>query len=150
MTINYDALIAEELNLTTEKVEATVCLLDDGATVPFISRYRKEVTGNLDEVAVTNIRDRLNQLRELDKRRTTILSSIKEQGKLTDELKAKIISASTLAVLEDIYLPYKPKRRTKATVAKEQGLEPLAKKIFEQTGIDPDAEAVDRDSFTGF
>lgn len=143
MSMNYDARIAEELNLTTEKVEATVRLLDDDATVPFISRYRKEVTGNLDEVAVANIRDRLHQLRELDKRRATICSSIKEQGKLTDELKAKITSASTLAVLEDTYLPYRPKRRTKSTVAKEQGLEPLAKKIFEQTGINPDQEAIE-------
>lgn len=143
MSRNYDVRIAEELNLTTEKVEAAARLLDDGATVPFISRYRKEVTGNLDEVAIANIRDRLDQLRELDKRRATILHSIKEQGKLTEKLKDEIVSAQTLAVLEDVYLPYRPKRRTKATVAKERGLEPLAKKIFEQTGINPDQEAIE-------
>jgi len=143
MSKSYDVRIAEELKLTTEKVEATVRLLDDGASVPFISRYRKEVTGNLDEVAITNIRDRLHQLRELDKRRATVLHSIKEQDKLTEALKEQITSAQTLAVLEDLYLPYRPKRRTKGTVAKEQGLEPLAKKIFAQTGITPDAEAVE-------
>ena len=142
MDRNYDSKIAEELKVRSEQVEATVCLLDDGATVPFISRYRKEVTGNLDEVAVMNIRDRLGQLRELDKRRATVLHSIKEQGKLTDKLKEKIIAARTLAVLEDIYLPYRPKRRTKATVAKEKGLEPLAKMIFEQKGVDPEIEAI--------
>ncbi|MBP9855316.1 MAG: RNA-binding transcriptional accessory protein [Candidatus Omnitrophica bacterium] len=128
--------IAQELRIPYEKIEATARLLDDGDTIPFLSRYRKEVTGNLDEVAITSIRDRLAQLREMDKRRVTILSSIQEQGKLTDELKKKIEQAETLAVLEDIYLPYKPKRRTKATVAKEKGLEPLAKLIFDQTGLD--------------
>ncbi|MBN1870754.1 MAG: RNA-binding transcriptional accessory protein [Candidatus Omnitrophica bacterium] len=142
MDRNYDAKIALELRLRPEQVAATVRLLDDGATVPFISRYRKEATGNLDEVAVSNIRDRVGQLRELDKRRASVLQSIQEQGKLTEELKSKIIAAETLAVLEDIYLPYRPKRRTRATVAKEKGLEPLAKMIFEQRGIDPEAEAV--------
>ena len=142
MSRNYDSKIAEELTLHCEQVTDTIRLLDDGATVPFISRYRKEVTGNLDEVQITNIRDRVGQLRELDKRRATVLHSIKEQGKLTDKLQEKILAAETMAVLEDIYLPYRPKRRTKATVAKEKGLEPLAKMIFEQTGIDPEAEAV--------
>ncbi len=127
--------ISTELSIPLHKVQATTGLLDDGATVPFISRYRKEVTGNLDEVAITGIRDRLTQLREIDKRRATILASIKEQGKLTDKLKKSIEAAETLAVLEDLYLPYKPKRRTKATVAKEKGLEPLAKLIFEQQGM---------------
>ncbi len=142
MDRNYDAKIAQELKLHAEQVADTIRLLDDGSTVPFIARYRKEVTGNLDEVAITNIRDRVGQLRELDKRRATVLSSIQEQGKLTDELKEKILAAQTMAVLEDIYLPFKPKRRTKATVAKEKGLEPLAKMIFDQTGIDPEREAV--------
>ncbi len=142
MDRNYDSKIAEELNLHSEQVADTVRLLDDGSTVPFIARYRKETTGNLDEVAITNIRDRLGQMRELDKRRATVLYSIKEQGKLTDTLKEKIVAAQTLAVLEDIYLPYRPKRRTKATDAKEKGLEPLAQMIFEQKGIDPEKEAI--------
>ncbi|MBU1997523.1 MAG: helix-hairpin-helix domain-containing protein, partial [Candidatus Omnitrophica bacterium] len=142
MSKDYSVQIAEELKIASSKVASTIELLDDGSTVPFISRYRKEVTGNLDEVEITNIRDRLTQLRELDKRRAAILASIKEQGKLTKELEAKIVAAKTMAVLEDIYLPYKPKRRTKATVAKEKGLEPLAKLIFEQKGIDVEKEAV--------
>jgi len=133
---NHLKKISQELKISHDKVEATSRLLDDGATVPFLARYRKEVTGNLDEVAITGIRDRLAQLREMDKRRATILASIQQQGKLTDELKKKIELAETLAVLEDIYLPYKPKRRTKATVAKEKGLEPLAKLIFDQLGMD--------------
>ncbi len=138
---HYVAKIAAELNLKSASVLATVELLDGGSTVPFISRYRKEVTGSLDETKVTGIRDRLHQLRELDKRRATILASIEEQGKLTDELKEKILAAETLSTLEDIYLPYKPKRRTRATIAKEKGLEPLAQLIFEQGAIDVDQEA---------
>jgi uncharacterized protein len=141
MSKDYSLKIAEELNLKPHQVTSTVELLDGGATVPFISRYRKEATGSLDEVEVTNVRDRVTQLRELDKRRETILGSIKDQGKLTKELEAKILAAETMTVLEDIYLPYKPKRRTRATVAKEKGLEPLAKVIFEQNGIDVNEEA---------
>ncbi|MBF0533118.1 MAG: RNA-binding transcriptional accessory protein [Candidatus Omnitrophica bacterium] len=131
----YSLKIAKELGIQPDRVLATVDLLDNDATIPFISRYRKEVTGNLDEVAVGAIRDRVEQLRELDKRRATVIESITQQGKMTDALRAKISAAETLAVLEDIYLPYKPKRRTRAMVAKEKGLEPLALKIFEQTGI---------------
>jgi uncharacterized protein len=131
----YVIKIAAELNLRPERVADTIALLDADATVPFIARYRKEVTGNMDEVQITSIRDRLEALRELDKRRETILQSIQQQGKLTDELKAKILAAETMAVLEDLYLPYKPKRRTRATVAKEKGLEPLAQKLFAQEGI---------------
>lgn len=142
MQTHYIETISEELRLKTFQVEATVKLLADDATVPFISRYRKEATGNLDEVAITNIRERLHQLIELDKRRATILSSIQEQGKLTDELKKKIEASETLSALEDLYLPYRPKRRTRATVAKEKGLEPLAQKIFDQTGIDVEKEAM--------
>jgi uncharacterized protein len=142
MDKDYSLTIAAELKVSSRQVEATVRLLDDGATVPFIARYRKEVTGNLDEVAVTHIRDRLHQLRELDKRRAAILHSIQEQNKLTEELRDKILVAQTLAVLEDIYLPYRPKRRTRATIAKEKGLEPLAQMIFEQQGIDPEKEAL--------
>src|SRR5688572_5461726 len=118
--------IASELNITIKQIEATATLLDEGATVPFISRYRKEATGSLDEVQVAAIRDRLEQLRELDKRRDSILKSIRDQEKLTPELEDQIMAAETMAVLEDIYLPYKPKRRTKATIAREKGLEPLA------------------------
>ncbi len=129
--------IAEETTLRTQQVEATIKLLDDGATVPFISRYRKEATGGLDEVQVMQIRDRSAQLRELDKRRAAILKSLTEQGKLTDGLKAKVMAAETMAVLEDIYLPYRPKRRTRGTIAREKGLEPLAKELFEQKEFDP-------------
>ncbi len=122
---------------------ACAALLDEGATVPFISRYRKEVTGSLDEVAVAAVRDRLAQLRELDKRREAILKSLEETGKLTDELKAKVLAAETLTVLEDIYLPYRPKRRTRAMIAREKGLEPLALRLFSQeASVDPTAEAV--------
>ena len=133
--------IAQELGLTPKQVQATADLLNEGATVPFIARYRKEATGSLDEVAITAIRDRLNQLMELDKRREAILKSLEERGQLTDELKEKILSAETMVVLEDIYLPYRPKRRTRATVAKEKGLEPLAQRLFSQEEMDPLAEA---------
>jgi len=129
--------------LPPKGVEAAIELLDGGATIPFIARYRKEATGSLDEVAITAIRNRINQLRELDKRRTTVLDSIEKQGKLTDELKEKILAAETMSVLEDIYLPYKPKRRTRATKAKEKGLEPLAEILWRQEeGIDPENEAL--------
>jgi uncharacterized protein len=139
--MTHIAIIAEELKLTSSQVAATIKLLDEGSTIPFISRYRKEMTGSLDEVAVMQIRDRVTQLRELDKRRESILKSIEEQGKLTEELKEKINGADTMARLEDLYLPYKPKRRTKATIAREKGLEPLASLIFEQGKLDPTAEA---------
>jgi len=133
--------IAQELGLIPKQVQATADLLNEGATVPFIARYRKEATGSLDEVAITAVRDRLNQLVELDKRREAILKSLEERGQLTDELKEKILSAETMVVLEDIYLPYRPKRRTRATVAKEKGLEPLAQRLFAQDDMDPLAEA---------
>ncbi len=133
--------IAQELNLTQKQVRATADLLSEGATVPFIARYRKEVTGSLDEVAITAVRDRLDQLAELDKRREAILKSLEERGQLTDVLKEKILSAETMVALEDIYLPYRPKRRTRATIAKEKGLEPLAQLLFAQEDIAPLAEA---------
>ncbi len=133
--------ISQELGLTTKQVEATADLLNEGATVPFIARYRKEATGSLDEVAITAIRDRFNQLVELDKRREVILSSLEERGQLTDDLKDKILSAESMAVLEDIYLPYRPKRRTRATIAREKGLEPLALRLLAQEEMDPLAEA---------
>jgi len=133
--------IAQELGLAPEQVQATADLLNEGATVPFIARYRKEATGSLDEVAITAVRDRLNQLTELEKRREAILKSLEERGQLSDELKEKILSAETMVVLEDIYLPYRPKRRTRATIAKEKGLEPLAQRLFAQDDMDPLTEA---------
>ena len=141
MDIDHYLKIAGELHIKLKQVTDTIALLDEGATVPFISRYRKEVTGSLDEVQVAAIRDRAQQLRDLEKRREAILKSIKEQGKLSEELEKKINAAETMALLEDLYLPYKPKRRTKATIAKEKGLEPLAALIFEQQSIALDAEA---------
>jgi protein Tex len=143
MTNGHIAIIAQELQITEKQVSACAALLDEGATIPFISRYRKEATGSLDEVAVTAVRDRLGQLRELDKRREAILKSLEETGKLTDELKAKVLAAVTLTVLEDIYLPYRPKRRTRAMIAREKGLEPFARRLFAQeAGVDPAAEAL--------
>ena len=133
--------IVKELNLTQRQVAATAQLLEEDATIPFIARYRKEVTGSLDEVTITTIRDRLNQLKELDTRREAILKSLEERELLTDELKGKIMVAETMSSLEDIYLPFRPKRRTRATIAKEKGLEPLAKLIFEQEDIDPIEES---------
>lgn len=134
--------ISRDLGLKTPQVKATVDLLDDGATIPFISRYRKEATGSLDELAVASIRDTLERLRELDKRRESILKGLDESGRLTEELRERILAAETLAVLEDIYLPYRPKRRTRAGVARERGLEPLARKIFAQEELDPETEAL--------
>ena len=128
----HDKTIAKELSITAKQVTATVELLDDGATVPFLARYRKEVTGGLDEVVITSIRDRVAQLRELDKRRAVILASIEEQGKLTDVLQGQIHAAATMTELEDLYLPYRPKRRTRAMIAKERGLEPLALSLWAQ------------------
>jgi uncharacterized protein len=138
----YHLQIAAELHIGNAQVSATAQLLGEGATVPFIARYRKEATGTLDEVQITDIRDRLAQLEELDKRREAILKSLTERQLLTDELAAKIAAAGTLAVLEDIYLPFRPKRRTRATIAREKGLEPLAQQIFAQAeAFDPLAAA---------
>ena len=133
--------IVKELQLTHTQVYATAQLLEEDATIPFIARYRKEATGSLDEVAIATIRDRLNQLEGLDARREAILKSLEERELLTDALKEKVMAAETMSVLEDIYLPFKPKRRTRATIAKEKGLEPLAKLIFEQGDIDPIEES---------
>ena len=136
-------IIGLELGIELSRVRAVAHLLSEGATVPFIARYRKEATGSLDETQVTAIRDRLNQLEELDRRREAILASLEKHGHLTDELKEKVMAAPTMAVLEDIYLPYRPKRRTKGAVAREKGLEPLADAIFAQEGIDPQVAAAD-------
>jgi protein Tex len=133
--------VAGELKIAVESVKSTVGLLDEGATVPFISRYRKEMTGSLDEVQITSIRDRIIQLRDLDKRREAILKSLKEQSKLTKDLEDKVNKAETMTALEDIYLPYKPKRRTRATIAKERGLEPIATLLFAQDLTDINGEA---------
>lgn len=130
--MNYAAIISQQLSLGARQVEKTIELLEQGATVPFIARYRKEVTGSLNEVQITAIRDLLIKLKELDKRREAILASISEQGKLTPELEKKIMDAATMTELEDLYLPYKPKRRTRATMAVERGLEPLANEIQKQ------------------
>ncbi|MBT8406259.1 MAG: RNA-binding transcriptional accessory protein, partial [Deltaproteobacteria bacterium] len=132
MTEKHIAKIAQELQLKPQQILATATLIEEGATVPFVARYRKEVTGSLDEVAITTIRDRLHQLREIDKRKEAIVKSLDERQLLTKELSEQILAAETMAVLEDIYLPYRPKRRTRATVAREMGLEPLAKKLFAQ------------------
>ena len=128
--------IAQELNITDRQVTDTAAMISEGATVPFIARYRKEVTGSLDEVVITAIRDRLQQLEELENRRTAILKSLTERNLLTPELEEKIAAAETMSVLEDIYLPFRPKRRTRATIAREKGLEELAFKIFVQEEMD--------------
>src|SRR5215217_4847919 len=140
MTDHYKK-IAAEFSIAEKQVTATVQLLDEGATVPFISRYRKEMTGSLDEVQVAGIRDRVQQLRDLDKRREAILSSLTDMGKLTPELEAQINAAETMVMLEDIYLPYRPKRKTRATAAREKGLQPLADSLLAQKNIDPELEA---------
>src|SRR5580693_4903040 len=124
--------IAQTLNLPVRGIVAVITLLDDGGTVPFIARYRKEATGNLDEVQIRDIEEKLAYFRDLVERRATILSSIAEQGKLTDELKSRIEATLDKSELEDLYLPYKPKRRTKATMAREKGLEPLALYLWNQ------------------
>ena len=134
-------LIANELSVGPHQVAAAVALLDEGATVPFIARYRKEVTGNLDDTQLRNLEERLLYLRELEERRAAILASIEEQGKLTDELRGAIEAAATKQALEDIYLPYKPKRRTTAQIAREAGLEPLADALFADPTLDPQQEA---------
>lgn len=133
--------IAEELNIRPQQVTAAVALLDEGATVPFISRYRKEVTGELDDTQLRNLEERLRYLREMEDRRATILKSIAEQDKLTPELQREIESADTKTRLEDLYLPYKPKRRTKGQIAIEAGLEPLASKLFDNPSLNPEEEA---------
>lgn len=133
--------IATELSVQPRQVAAAVQLLDEGSTVPFIARYRKEVTGNLDDTQLRQLEERLLYLRELEDRRAAILSSIDEQGKLTDELRAAIDAADSKQVLEDLYLPYKPKRRTRAQIAREAGLEPLAQALLANPLLDPQTEA---------
>lgn len=140
---SVNARLAEELAVELPQVTAAVKLLDEGATVPFIARYRKEATGSLDDGQLRLLEERLRYLRELDERRAAVLASIAEQGKLTDELKAALLSADTKARVEDIYLPYKPKRRTKAQAAREAGLEPLADRLVGDPAQLPEAAAAE-------
>ena len=137
----FAPLIAAKLNIRAQQAEAVLALLAEGATIPFIARYRKDKTGALDEVVVQQIEDEAKNLKAFTERKAAIEKSITEQGKMTEELQQKLNSATTLAELEDIYLPYKPKRRTKAQVARENGLEPLALLILEQKDTDLQAEA---------
>ncbi|MBP1746648.1 MAG: yugI, partial [Deltaproteobacteria bacterium] len=137
MNEHHIGKIAGELKLAYKNISATATLLDEGATIPFIARYRKEVTGSLDEVSITAIRDRLDQLAQLDDRREAICKSLQERNLLTDALKEQLDATETMAVLEDLYLPFRPKRRTRAIIAREKGLEPLAQRLFSQDGIDP-------------
>ena len=151
---DHISTIAQELGTRVEQVRATSDLLASGATVPFIARYRKEATGSLDEVAVAAVRDRILQLAELDKRREAILASLSERGLLDDQLRRRVAGAETLPALEDVYLPHRPKRRTRGMAARERGLEPLANALLAQTGqridvavfIDPDRDVEDRDA----
>jgi protein Tex len=140
--LEYSARIASLLQIPAHRVAAVISLLEDGATIPFISRYRKEATGSLDEVRVGDIQDWYKKLKELDKRREVILESIAEQGKLSPELRKAIEQAQTMTELEDLYLPYRPKRKTRASIAIEKGLEPLAKRIFAQKERDVEALAL--------
>ena len=133
--------LVEELSITPRQIMAVAHLLGEGNTIPFIARYRKEAHGNLDEVQISKIQERVNYYRELEERRSTILKSIGEQDKLTDELKGRILACTTKTALEDLYLPYKPKRRTRAMIAREKGLEPLAVLVLEQGTGDPEVEA---------
>lgn len=133
--------IAKDTGINSSSIKQTLLLLQSGATVPFIARYRKEITGSLDEVQITAIRDLHQRLEELDRRKDTVLSTIEEQGLLTDDLRAAILEAPDLSTLEDLYLPYRPKRRTRATIARERGLEPLAKIMMAQGGDDPASRA---------
>ncbi|MCP9275230.1 Tex family protein [Mycolicibacterium arenosum] len=138
---SVNARLAEELGVAETQVFATVKLLDEGSTVPFIARYRKEVTGSLDDGQLRTLEERLGYLRELDDRRSAVLASIEEQGKLTDELRAALLAADTKSRVEDIYLPFKPKRRTKAQIAREAGLEPLADRLLADPTAVPDQVA---------
>jgi uncharacterized protein len=141
MLPSIESRIAQELNVHASQVVAAVALLDEGATVPFVARYRKEATGGLDDTHLRHLEERLGYLRELEERRAAVLASIDEQGKLTPELRGDVLGAETKQRLEDLYLPYKPKRRTKAQIAREAGLGPLAEKLFADPMLDPAIEA---------
>jgi uncharacterized protein len=141
MAVSIARRLADELSVRLEQVEATIALLDGGSTVPFIARYRKEATGELDDIQLRTLEERLRYMRELDERREAVISSVREQGKLTDELLALFMAADTKARLEDLYLPYKQKRRTKAQIAREAGLEPLADLLLGDPTRTPETEA---------
>ena len=131
------AVLAEELGIKKQQAEAAVKLIDEGNTIPFIARYRKEATGALNDEVLRNLYDRLNYLRNLEEKKEQVINSIEEQGKLTEDLKAQILAAETMVVVDDLYRPYRPKRRTRATIAKEKGLEPLANIISLQMTDQP-------------
>ena len=133
--------LADELGARKDQVDSAVQLLDEGATVPFIARYRKEITGGLDDSQLRLLEERLGYLRELEERREVVLNSIEEQGKLTEDLKTAILAADSKTRLEDLYLPYRPKRRTKAQIAREAGLLPLAKDLLENPEQNPEHTA---------
>ena len=135
--LDIAAKIAEELEIKKWQVEAVIKLIDEGNTIPFIARYRKEAHGSLDDEQLRNLNERLTYLRNLEEKKAQVIASIEEQGKLTEELKAQIEQAQTQVVVDDLYRPYRPKRRTRATIAKEKGLEPLADIILEQTTTEP-------------
>ncbi|MFO7964257.1 MAG: Tex-like N-terminal domain-containing protein [Desulfobacterales bacterium] len=141
MNDSHVAKIAQELNLPENQIKAVAGLLESGATVPFIARYRKESTGSLDETVIMHVRDRMMQLADLDARKEAVIKSLEQHGHLTDELNGQVLNAPTMAILEDIYLPYKPKRRTRGMAAREKGLEPLALAILSQSGIVPHESA---------
>lgn len=141
--MTYEIIVSQELGLNSRQVSTTIELLNEGATVPFIARYRKEMTGSLDEVQITAIRDRVQQLKELDKRKEVVLKSVTEQGKFTPDLERQIQEAETMAILEDIYLPFKPKRKTRASMAREKGLQSLADKLLLQENINVSVQAAD-------
>ena len=136
------AIVARDLKLPPEKVDATVALLDQGNTIPFITRFRKDLTGGLDEQQILAVKNRVSQLRALGERKEFVLKSIDSQGKLTDELKSEVGKASTSRRLEDLYLPFKPKKQSRALIARQQGLEPLAEEIFR--GASPDVDLATR------
>nr|HQV15042.1 Tex-like N-terminal domain-containing protein [Denitromonas sp.] len=141
MPLSIEHRLAEELKATQRQVVAAIALLDEGATVPFIARYRKEVTGGLDDTQLRTLEDRLGYLRELESRRAAILESVNSQGAMTDVLREQILTADTKQRLEDLYLPYKPKRRTKAQIAREAGLAPLAEALLADPSLTPETEA---------
>lgn len=141
MLPSVEQRLAQELSAKPSQVAAAIALMDEGATVPFIARYRKEATGGLDDAQLRLLEERLTYLRELEDRRKTIISSIEEQGKMTPELLKAIMHADDKTRLEDLYLPYKPKRRTKAQIVLEAGLEPLANDLLANPNLDPEAEA---------
>ncbi|GAB3803406.1 hypothetical protein GCM10027605_25220 [Micromonospora zhanjiangensis] len=141
MTTSVHQRIAEELGVRERQVQAAVDLLDGGSTVPFIARYRKEATGMLDDAQLRTLEERLRYLRELEERRAAVLDSIRGQGKLDEALEAQILAADSKARLEDIYLPFKPKRRTRAQIAREAGLEPLADGLLADPTVEPRAAA---------